>query len=188
MRAAEAIGYAGAGTIEFIVDGSRGLRPDGFWFMEMNTRLQVEHPVTEETSGIDLVRALRDQLPDLPCLVLTSYSDDEALLDAITAGAQGYVLKQIRGTELVSAIRTVAAGGSLLDSASTARVLQRIRRGQEAPPRARSSRERVTIITQAASTASTAVPDSPCADTHAASSTSTARRRSQPKRPRARGA
>lgn len=48
-------------------------------------------------SGIDLVRALRDQLPDLPCLVLTSYSDDEALLDAITAGAQGYVLKQIRG-------------------------------------------------------------------------------------------
>lgn len=85
-------------------------------------------------SGIDLVRTLREQLPDLPCLVLTSYSDDEALLDAITAGAQGYVLKQIRGTELVSAIRTVASGGSLLDSASTARVLQRIRRGQEAPP------------------------------------------------------
>lgn len=55
VRAAEAIGYAGAGTIEFIVDGSNGLRPDGFWFMEMNTRLQVEHPVTEAITGIDLV-------------------------------------------------------------------------------------------------------------------------------------
>ncbi|MDP5336715.1 MAG: biotin/lipoyl-binding protein [Paracoccaceae bacterium] len=55
VRAAEAIGYAGAGTIEFIVDGSDGLRVDGFWFMEMNTRLQVEHPVTEAITGIDLV-------------------------------------------------------------------------------------------------------------------------------------
>jgi 3-methylcrotonyl-CoA carboxylase alpha subunit len=55
VRAAHAIGYAGAGTVEFIVDGSRGLRPDGFWFMEMNTRLQVEHPVTEAITGIDLV-------------------------------------------------------------------------------------------------------------------------------------
>ncbi|MET9326204.1 response regulator transcription factor [Tsukamurella sp. NPDC003166] len=82
-------------------------------------------------SGIDLIRTVRDHLPGLPCLVLTSYSDDDALLDAITAGAQGYVLKQIRGTELVSAIRTVASGGSLLDSASTARVLQRIRRAGE---------------------------------------------------------
>ncbi|SET55441.1 acetyl/propionyl/methylcrotonyl-CoA carboxylase subunit alpha [Paracoccus homiensis] len=55
VRAAEAIGYKGAGTIEFIVDGSDGLRSDGFWFMEMNTRLQVEHPVTEAITGIDLV-------------------------------------------------------------------------------------------------------------------------------------
>ena len=55
VRAAEAIGYSGAGTIEFIVDGSDGLRPDGFWFMEMNTRLQVEHPVTEAITGVDLV-------------------------------------------------------------------------------------------------------------------------------------
>ncbi|WP_373960588.1 acetyl/propionyl/methylcrotonyl-CoA carboxylase subunit alpha [Paracoccus sp. PAMC 22219] len=55
VRAAEAIGYSGAGTIEFIVDGANGLRPDGFWFMEMNTRLQVEHPVTEAITGIDLV-------------------------------------------------------------------------------------------------------------------------------------
>lgn len=55
VRAAEAIGYSGAGTVEFIVDGSDGLRTDGFWFMEMNTRLQVEHPVTEAITGVDLV-------------------------------------------------------------------------------------------------------------------------------------
>ncbi|KEP71054.1 3-methylcrotonyl-CoA carboxylase [Thioclava dalianensis] len=54
-RAAQAIGYAGAGTVEFIVDGTDGLRPDRFWFMEMNTRLQVEHPVTEAITGVDLV-------------------------------------------------------------------------------------------------------------------------------------
>ncbi len=55
VRAAEAIGYKGAGTVEFIVDASEGLRPDRFWFMEMNTRLQVEHPVTEAITGVDLV-------------------------------------------------------------------------------------------------------------------------------------
>ncbi|MBT8477185.1 MAG: ATP-grasp domain-containing protein, partial [Alphaproteobacteria bacterium] len=55
VRAAEAIGYKGAGTVEFIVDASDGLRPDRFFFMEMNTRLQVEHPVTEAVTGVDLV-------------------------------------------------------------------------------------------------------------------------------------
>jgi len=55
IRAAQAIGYCGAGTVEFIADGSGDLRPDGFWFMEMNTRLQVEHPVTEMITGVDLV-------------------------------------------------------------------------------------------------------------------------------------
>ena len=53
--AAKAVGYVGAGTVEFIADGAGGLRPDGFWFMEMNTRLQVEHPVTEAITGVDLV-------------------------------------------------------------------------------------------------------------------------------------
>ena len=55
VTAAKAIGYKGAGTVEFIVDGSNGLQEDKFWFMEMNTRLQVEHPITEEITGIDLV-------------------------------------------------------------------------------------------------------------------------------------
>ncbi|SFQ06323.1 acetyl/propionyl/methylcrotonyl-CoA carboxylase subunit alpha [Tranquillimonas alkanivorans] len=55
VEAARAIGYCGAGTVEFIADGSRGLRPDGFWFMEMNTRLQVEHPVSEAITGLDFV-------------------------------------------------------------------------------------------------------------------------------------
>ena len=55
VRAAEAVGYSGAGTVEFIVDASEGLRPDRFWFMEMNTRLQVEHPVSEAITGVDLV-------------------------------------------------------------------------------------------------------------------------------------
>ena len=55
VKAAHAVGYVGAGTVEFIADGSNGLRPDGYWFMEMNTRLQVEHPVTEAITGLDLV-------------------------------------------------------------------------------------------------------------------------------------
>ena len=55
VKAAQAVGYVGAGTVEFIADGSNGLRPDGYWFMEMNTRLQVEHPVTEAITGLDLV-------------------------------------------------------------------------------------------------------------------------------------
>ncbi len=55
VKAAKAVGYTGAGTVEFIADSARGLRPDGYWFMEMNTRLQVEHPVTESITGLDLV-------------------------------------------------------------------------------------------------------------------------------------
>jgi DNA-binding NarL/FixJ family response regulator len=77
--------------------------------------------------GVSVCRELRSQLPELACLMLTSFSDDDALLDAVMAGAAGYVLKDIRGGDLVGAVRTVAGGGSLLDSRSTANVLARLR-------------------------------------------------------------
>ena len=77
--------------------------------------------------GVTVCRELRSRLPELRCLMLTSFADDEALFDAIMAGAAGYVLKQIRGTELVDAIRTVATGQSLLDPRTTSRMLERMR-------------------------------------------------------------
>jgi len=79
--------------------------------------------------GVEVCRELRNRDPELPCLMLTSFSDDEALFDAIMAGASGYVLKQIRGDDLVDAITRVAAGESLLDPTATTRLLERIRRG-----------------------------------------------------------
>jgi len=80
-------------------------------------------------SGVEVCREVRSQHPDIRCLMLTSYSDDEALFDAIMAGASGFVLKAIRGTDLVSAVRDVAAGKSLLDPVATGRVLARLREG-----------------------------------------------------------
>jgi two-component system, NarL family, response regulator DevR len=77
--------------------------------------------------GVTVCRELRSLLPDLRCLMLTSFADDDALFDAIMAGASGYVLKQIRGTDLVGAVRTVAGGQSLLDPRTTAKVLERMR-------------------------------------------------------------
>lgn len=77
--------------------------------------------------GVTVCRELRSRHPDVACLMLTSFADDEALFDAILAGAAGYVLKQIRGADLVGAVRTVAAGGSLLDPRATAAVMQRMR-------------------------------------------------------------
>ena len=79
-------------------------------------------------SGVEVCRDLRSARPELACLMLTSFADDDALVDAIVAGAAGYVLKQIRGADLVGAVRTVAAGGSLLDPAATAAVMERLRR------------------------------------------------------------
>jgi two-component system, NarL family, response regulator DevR len=84
-------------------------------------------------NGIDVCREVRAVDPSIKGLILTSYEDDEALFAAIMAGAAGYVLKQIRGTDLVDAVRRVAAGQSLLDPAVTARVLERIRTGIEEP-------------------------------------------------------
>jgi DNA-binding NarL/FixJ family response regulator len=77
--------------------------------------------------GVTVCRDLRSAMPQLACLMLTSYSDDEALVDAIMAGAAGYVLKQIRGTDLVGAIRTIASGQSLLDPQAAATVMRRLR-------------------------------------------------------------
>jgi DNA-binding NarL/FixJ family response regulator len=77
--------------------------------------------------GVTVCRELRSQLPELACLMLTSFADDEALFDAILAGASGYVLKQVREADILGAVRTVAAGGSLLDPAATARVMARMR-------------------------------------------------------------
>ena len=84
-------------------------------------------------NGIDVCRDIRAVDPTIQGLILTSYEDDEALFAAIMAGAAGYVLKQVRGTDLVDAVRRVAAGQSLLDPAVTARVLERIRKGPEQP-------------------------------------------------------
>jgi DNA-binding NarL/FixJ family response regulator len=85
-------------------------------------------------SGIDVCRDVRSADPDIKALILTSYQDDEALFSAIMAGAAGYVLKQIKGTDLVDAIRRVAAGQSLLDPAVTQQVLERIRHGADSEP------------------------------------------------------
>ncbi|MGW7049597.1 response regulator [Streptomyces avermitilis] len=77
--------------------------------------------------GISVCRDLLSRMPDLACLMLTSFDDEDALLDAIMAGASGYVLKQIKGSDLVSAVRTVASGQSMLDPATTARLMRSLR-------------------------------------------------------------
>ena len=82
-------------------------------------------------SGVEVCREVRSQLPGLACLMLTSFSDDDALFEAIMAGASGYVLKQIRGNDLITAIRRVARGESLLDPTVTTKVLHRLRNPSE---------------------------------------------------------
>ncbi|TWF98859.1 response regulator [Kitasatospora viridis] len=82
-------------------------------------------------NGVEVCREVRSADPRIRCLMLTSFSDDEALFDSIMAGASGYVLKAIRGTDLLSAVRDVAAGKSLLDPVATSRVLERLRTGGE---------------------------------------------------------
>jgi two-component system, NarL family, response regulator DevR len=77
--------------------------------------------------GVSVCREIRSRMPQVACLMLTSFPDDEAMFDAIMAGAAGYVLKQIHGTDLVGAVRTLGTGGSLLDPAAASRVLERMR-------------------------------------------------------------
>jgi DNA-binding NarL/FixJ family response regulator len=106
-----------AGTADQALARVPALRPD---VAVLDVRLP-------DGDGVSVCRELRSRLPELACLMLTSFADDQALFDAVMAGASGYVLKQIHGSDLVGAVRTVAAGGSLLDSRSTTQMLQRLR-------------------------------------------------------------
>jgi two-component system response regulator DevR len=81
--------------------------------------------------GVEVCREIRSRHPEIQCLMLTSFSDDEALFDAIMAGASGFILKQVKSEEIVQAVRFVANGQSLLDPAVTGRVLERLRKGPD---------------------------------------------------------
>jgi DNA-binding NarL/FixJ family response regulator len=106
-----------AGTAESAVARIIALRPD---VAVLDVRLP-------DGSGVDVCREVRSAVPGLACLMLTSFADDDALFDAVMAGASGYVLKQIHGSDLVGAVRTVASGQSLLDPRTTAAMLARLR-------------------------------------------------------------
>jgi DNA-binding NarL/FixJ family response regulator len=106
-----------AATAEEAVAGVFAARPD---VAVLDVRLP-------DGDGVEVCRDLRSALPELKCLMLTSFADDEALFSAIVAGASGYVLKQVKGADLVSAVRRVAMGGSLLDPALTRQVMDRLR-------------------------------------------------------------
>ena len=97
--------------------------------------------------GVSVCREVRSAMPELKVIMLTSYSDDEALFEAIMAGASGYLLKQILGQDLVNGVRTVAAGGSLLDPTATTAVLERMRRAAEpSGPLAKLSDQERTVL------------------------------------------
>jgi two-component system response regulator DevR len=111
---------AEAGTIREAVDEADRTRPD---VVVMDVRLA-------DGSGIEATREIRAKHPRTQVVMLTSFADDEALFASIMAGASGYVLKQVKGGELVRAIRTVGKGESLLDPAVTSAVLDRLRKGK----------------------------------------------------------
>ncbi|GGN48419.1 DNA-binding response regulator [Streptomyces albiflavescens] len=113
-----------AATVEQALVRVPALRPD---VAVLDVRLP-------DGDGVTVCRELRSRMPDLACLMLTSFDDEEALLDSIMAGASGYVLKQIQGSDLVSAVRTVAAGQSLLDSSATSKLMARLRGEQTKEP------------------------------------------------------
>jgi two-component system response regulator DevR len=106
-----------AGTVEEALGRIAATRPD---VAVLDVRLP-------DGSGIEVCREIRSAHPEIACLMLTSFADDEALFAAIMAGAAGFVLKQVRGSDLVDAVHRVGAGESLLDPAVTARVLDRLR-------------------------------------------------------------
>jgi two-component system response regulator DevR len=109
-----------AARVQEAVEVAESVRPD---VVVMDVRL-------EDGSGIEATREIRARRPDTKVVMLTSFADDEALFASIMAGASGYVLKQVRGGDLLQSIRTVAKGGSLLDPAVTGAVLDRLRKGK----------------------------------------------------------
>ncbi|WP_406155002.1 response regulator transcription factor [Streptomyces sp. NBC_00882] len=113
-----------ADTVQHALVRGPALRPD---VAVLDVRLP-------DGDGITVCRELRNRMPELACLMLTSFDEEDALLDAIMAGASGYVLKQIRGSDLVSAVRTVASGQSMLDPATTARLMRSLRAEPAAAP------------------------------------------------------
>ena len=112
---------AEAGTVAEAVEKARETVPD---VVVMDIRLP-------DGTGIEACREIRDENSDVKVLMLTSYSDEEAVMGSIMAGASGYLLKEIRSQEIVDAIRSVGFGQSLLDPSVTASVLERVRRGKE---------------------------------------------------------
>jgi len=106
-----------AGTAESALARIPALKPD---VAVLDVRLP-------DGDGVSVCRDIRSKMPEVACLILTSFGDDEALFDAIMAGAAGYVLKQIHGTDLVGAVRTLAAGESILDQEAASRVMKRMR-------------------------------------------------------------
>lgn len=106
-----------AGTVASAITRISALRPD---VVILDVRLP-------DGDGVDVCREVRSRMPELPCLMLTSFADDDALFQAVMAGAAGYVLKQIHGSDLVGAVRTVAGGRSLLDPKATRTMMRRLR-------------------------------------------------------------
>src|SRR6201996_8708618 len=118
LEAEEDIEVVGeAGTAQSALARIPALRPD---VAVLDVRLP-------DGNGVSVCRDIRSKMPEVACLMLTSFGDDEALFDAIMAGAAGYVLKQIRGTDLVGAVRSIASGASLLDPEAASRVMRRMR-------------------------------------------------------------
>ncbi len=109
---------AEAGTVAEAIEAARRFQPD---IVVMDVRLP-------DGSGVEACREIRSELPATRVVMLTSYPDEEAVLSAIVAGASGYLLKQIRARDLMTALETVGRGGSLLDPAVTEKVLERVRR------------------------------------------------------------
>ncbi len=120
-----------AGTAGMALAGIASVAPD---VAVLDVRLP-------DGNGVEVCREVRARDPRIGCLMLTSFSDDEALFDAIMAGAAGYLLKDVKGNDLTDAVRRVAAGESLLDPSLTGRVLERLRRGDEQDPRLQSLSE-----------------------------------------------